>query len=466
MLRLSHQDRRKEPRASRRTIASASRAIAGWILLVCVLLSGCSGSSTPVPVFAPLREAPSRRPVILVPGITGSLLRDRETREIVWGTGYRLVSPHDGGYSVAQPIGGRPELEAFAVIEKIRLGPIEKDIYGPIARLLETNGYRRGDLNAPRRDEDLFLFPYDWRLDNELAVRLLLEKLEGLRRARGEDRLAVDLICQSNGAHICRYLVKYGDAPFAEAEAGRAAPPAAIDVVKLVLVGTSNGGSLRILRELDRGRKYISVIGRKIEPEVLFSFTAVFQDLPGYREQLFLDETGRPLDVDLYDPANWEKYGWSIYGAEARKRMARRGVAEIFGGPEQWTEHLRGALAQARRLQRLLVRDVDGFGPTRYYLLQNVYNETPDYAVLLKEDGEWKTLFTGDKKLKRRPYLHALASAPGDGHASFESQMWLSPQERAAIAARPFYVRGKHFELILDPATLRCLVEYLHDGGR
>ncbi|MCP4559385.1 MAG: hypothetical protein GY837_02580, partial [Bosea sp.] len=217
-------------------------------MLTSAVLSGCSGcSSTPVPVFVPLRDAVARRPVILVPGITGSLLRDRETREIIWGTGYRLVSPHDGGYSVARPISGRPapELEAFAVIEKLRLGTVEKDIYGPIARLLETNGYRRGDLNAPRPEDDLFLFPYDWRLDNEVAVRELLEKLEGVRQARGEDRLAVDLICQSNGAHICRYLVKYGDAPFADAEAGRAAPPAAIDVVKLVLVGTSNGGSLR-----------------------------------------------------------------------------------------------------------------------------------------------------------------------------------------------------------------------------
>jgi len=444
--------------------------MAGWILLICVVLSGCNGcSSTPVPVFAPLRDAPSRRPVILVPGITGSLLRDRVTRKIVWGTGYRLVTPHDGGYAVAQPIGGSraaPEFEAFAVIEKIRLGPVTKDIYGPIARLLETNGYRRGDLNAPRPEENLFLFPYDWRLDNEVTVRLLLEKLEGVRRSRGEDRLGVDLICQSNGAHICRYLIKYGDAPFAQAEAGRAVPPAAIDVGKLILVGTSNGGSLRILRELDRGRKYISVIGRKIQPEVLFTFPALFQDLPGYRAKLFLDERGRPLDIDLYDPANWEKYGWSIYGAEARKRMARRGGAEIFGGPEQWTAYLRETLAQVRRLQRLLVRDVDGFGATRYYLLQNVYNETPDYAVLLEEDGEWKTLFTGDEELMRRPYLHALASAPGDGHASLESQMWLSPQERAAIAARPFYIRDEHFEMILDPATLRCLVEFLHAGDR
>ena len=98
-------------------------------------------------------------------------------------------------------------------------------------------------------------------------------------------------------------------------------------------------------------------------------------------------------------------------------------------------------------------------------MLQSDALETPDRAVLIEGEDGWETLFTGDKKLKRLGNAHRLATAKGDGHGTVDSQMWLSPQEKRALAAEPFYVDDDHFDLILKPETHRRLLDYLYDGS-
>ncbi len=226
-------------------------------------------------------------------------------------------------------------------------------------------------------------------------------------------------------------------------------------------MGTSNGGSLRILRELNRGRRYIPLVGRRWLPETLFTFVSLFQDLPVYRRDLFMDEQGQGLEIDLFDADSWERYGWSVFGAASRRRIERSGRTDLFGSPEARRRHLERMLDRSRRLHALLRRDVAGFA-TRYDSIQNVSDETPQRAVLARRlDGSWKLLFSGDRELRRRQALHELATARGDGHATVESQAWLSPQESRALAPEPLTVRGAHFEMILEPAVHRRFVEFL-----
>lgn len=446
---------------------------AAAVLIGCLAsLAAAVASAASPPILSPLKQLQPKTPVVYVPGSTGSELRHRVSGKIIWGRGRQLVSPRDGGYALARPIHLPPDspesrLEATRAIERMRLAGIFKQaVYGPIIELLEANGYRRGDLDAPEPGATAFLFAYDWRLDHRLIAARLLERLEALRQARGEERLEVDLICQSNGAYICRYLLKYGGATLERAEAGDAPPPATVHVRKLILMGNSNGGSLRMLREIDRGRSYISLVGRKLQPEVLFSIPALFQDLPVVREDLFLDEHGEPLDVDLYDPESWRRYGWSIFSDEARRRLAGNGHADLFGdGDEARMEYLSAVLDYALRFHRVLRRDVESFGATRYYMLQSNTRDTPERAVLRRAGDGWQTLFTGDEELAELEEAHERATAQGDGHGTVDSQMWLSPQESAALAAEPFYVDDEHFELILRPETHRRLLDYLLDGA-
>jgi hypothetical protein len=264
---------------------SKRRPLAPFLL---VLLSACS---SPPPVLPGLAESRERIPVVLVPGVTGVTLRERDSGKTVWGRGVNLIRPHDGGYELALPIAsgavGPTKLEPGKVIEEVRLaGVFRKSVYRPIVELLEANGYRRGDLSDPDPADDLFLYAYDWRQDNILSARRLAELLERVRRARSDARLPVALLCQSNGAHVCRWLVKFGKAGLEQAEAGIVEKPEGVDVVKVILVATSSGGGLRVLREMDRGRSYVRPMGRNWRPEVMFTYPSFYQDLPGYRRDL------------------------------------------------------------------------------------------------------------------------------------------------------------------------------------
>src|SRR5207248_473605 len=45
-------------------------------------------------------------------------------------------------------------------------------------------------------------------------------------------------------------------------------------------------------------------------PEDVFTLPSVFELLPAPANTRFLDENLKPMQIDLYDPANWYKYGW------------------------------------------------------------------------------------------------------------------------------------------------------------
>lgn len=429
------------------------------------VLAGCAGSPAPPPVH-PLGSLKERTPVIVVPGITGSKLRSSTDGELLWGEGKQVLRPKDGAYALARPIDldlqeAETGVEAPAVIDEMRLfgGLVRKAIYGPVSAALEGQGYRVGSLEDPRAEDTLFHFPYDWRGDNIVAAHRLADRLRGLAESRGEGALPVDLICQSNGAYICRYLVKYGQATLQEAEQGIRRPVPGIVVRKLILVGTSNGGGLRILREVDRGRTYVAGLGRRMTPEVIFTFPAIYQDLPSYIERPFVDGQGHPLDLDLYDAATWAEQGWSIFHPEAEQRADAR--PDLFADRRARIDFLRRCLERSKRLHQVLRRDLAEAPATRYYLLQNGYYSTPHRALVKRSAGGSRLLFGDDKELRDAPYLRALMSAPGDGHATLESQHHLAPQELEAMAAEPFLVAEKHFELFIDPSTLRRLMDFL-----
>ena len=365
---------------------------------------------------------------------------------------------------MALPIadGAETPVEHGEILDVVHLGPVEKAVYGPIGEYLEAHGWVEGDLEAPSAGATYYPFAYDWRLDNVATAARLRDTLDRIRDARGEETLVFDLVCQSNGAHVCRYLLKYGGESLEEAEAGRAGLPPRFRVRKLVLIGASNGGSLRIFRMLDRGRRYLGALGRLWAPETMFTFPSFFQDLPGYREDLFVNEEGEPQGASLWDPEDWIRYGWSIFDPESEAAIRDSPWADRFGDGSDRRAWLAEQLDRARRFQRLLAADRD-VGSTRYYVVLGSFDPTPDRAVLIRGDEGWRTLVFGDRELEALPALRRLLYAPGDDHATVASVWHLSPRERAAVAAEPLEVEGGHFEIVLHPATLENLVGWLTD---
>jgi hypothetical protein len=437
--------------------AGAPRRLA--LCLASLLALGCAAAPPPRPGAAP---AVARTPVVLVPGFTGTALVDATTGEVEWGTGPRLLSPHDRGHRLALPLAdaGPPRLRAGEIIGRLRAlgGLLRKPIYDPLIDSFAAAGWVPGSLGAPRPGDTFFTFPYDWRQDLVRTAGELLAGLQRLRHVRGEPRLRVDLVCQSSGAHLCRYLLKHGAATLDEVEAGGGGLPPEIAIRRVALVGASNGGSLRMLAMLHRGRRYLPG-GRRFAPETVFTFPSLYQDLPADAAGLFLSPAGEPLPVDLYDAATWRAYGWSIFAPAVARRLSRQPAGGPLGDAGDRLPFLRRRLADARRFQRALAADRE-LGGTRLLLVQGDAHPTMRRAVLARAGNGWRLRFGREGAAGRR-HLLPLLVAPGDEHATLRSQNALAPRELAALAAPPLRTRGSHFEMILEPATLAWLTAVL-----
>jgi len=409
-------------------------------------------------------------PVVFVSGVTGTKLRDPRSGKLVWGGTRQLLRPRDGGYSLALPLAigdgkrtsaglAHPQarFEAVGPIWQLHFPGWTKKIYRPLLENFQAAGFRMGELQTPGPADDLFFFNYDWRHGNLDSVRRLDRQLTALSEARhGTD---VDLVCQSNAAKICRWLTKYGALDTDGAATGDVWQRA-YRIRKVVLVGASNSGALRVLQLLIQGRSYVPLVGRRLLPETFFSIRPLFEDLPADRNDLFFDEHGRTLDVDLFDARNWQEYGWSIFGHEASERLRREPRADLFGDRQNQHDYLEIQLRHARRFQGLLARDSKNFPDVRYYRLENTSSPTIDRALLTREGGDWRTYFLGDQRVDRDSLLKELASAPGDGHAVLSSQRGLSPQEVASVAGTQI-VSGGHFEAIIQPDALDAILAFL-----
>ena len=401
------------------------------LVLPLLLLGGCATAPNPSPPSLPA-TTPA---VVLVPGVTGSRLCDRATGAVLWGDTTRLIVPRDDGRRLAIRIPGEgSDLEPCGVIREMRVGPWKKDIYGGLIDFLERNGHH------------VVPFDHDWRRDNIENARLLSRALERLAATRATGR--VHLICQSNGTYICRYLARHGDVSLEEAEHGVRRPPAGVEIEKVILVGTANGGAIRILRELNTGRQYFALIGRRMRPETLFTFRSLYQDLPVYDPAVIEGVS----DPDLFNATEWRTYGWSVFEPATAARLDRADSG-LFGTEAQRLEFLRDALDRARRLHRLLRTDVDADLP-RYYSMQSIDRRTPARALLVFDDGRWQTRISDEAD----PPL----TAPGDGHATAASQHWLSGSEMARLDA-PYFLPGRHFEMITTSEARARLLRILHE---
>ena len=339
---------------------------------------------------------------------------------------------------------------------KVRFLTWTKEVYRPLRKALSQAGYRYGELDDPQAN--LSFFSYDWRRSNLDTAQNLHAALELLASGRTDPRL--HLICQSSAARVCRYLVKHGGLSLSEAEAGLIDQPR-YRVTKLILIGASNGGSIRQLHELNRGRRYVPGAGRFLAPETLFTLRPLFGDLPADSGGLFVDRSGRPLDVDLYSAESWIRYGWSVFAPEIEQRLATDRRPDLFGDRDDRMQYLQQMLDEARRVHRLLEAASPGFPGTRYYLLLNESQVTPSRAALEQiPSGAWRTVFSSDRSVRRDLHLHALLTGYGDGHATRASQIRLSEQERLAIAGTR-QVTGGHFNVMLTRAAHEALIDFL-----
>jgi len=209
--------------------------------------------------------------VVLVPGITGSVLRDSRGRDL-WaptaGTAARALITL--GRSVTEL-----ELRDEHADDGITAPMMIPDLH-LIPGLWKIDGYSKMSAYLQRQfavtpGKNFFAFPYDWRRDNRVAARQLKERTDrwlwDWRRESPDARLI--LVCHSMGGLVARYFVEC-------LEGWR-------DTRRLVTFGTPFRGSLNALNFLIHGvKKGLGPIPVLDLSQLLRSFPSVYQLLPIY----------------------------------------------------------------------------------------------------------------------------------------------------------------------------------------
>lgn len=272
-------------------------------------------------------------PVIIIPGLFGSKLRDRTTGVEVWPGTARMLLFDDYRELVLDfdraTLAVRPDnLEAFDIAD----AALGQDFYRKIiATLHEFGGYVRGTIGVPPKpgERRYYVFPYDWRQDNVEAARGLDRLIESIRRDYGDPALRVDIVAHSMGGLIARYYQRYGTDDVLDGREWQITLYGTSRVRKLILLGTPNMGSASSLHAFLIGE----AIGfGRIPQEVLATLPSGYQLFPHPLVSWLIDVTGKVRDDDLFDGKTWRRYRWSIFdpAVEARIRAARGNDAQAY----------------------------------------------------------------------------------------------------------------------------------------
>jgi pimeloyl-ACP methyl ester carboxylesterase len=394
--------------------AARSRRPAGRLLLAALLASASLLSCAVFGRYDIARihresAAMPRNPVIVIPGLLGSKLRNRHTNESVWGRFLSVLKRHRVD-DLSLPIDGLPiqenrdDLVPYDIYETF--GGVK--FYGAILDALRDVGrYRIGDINDPRPGDTCFVYYYDWRRDN-------IEAAIGLGRAIGRIKsrlknpdLRFDIVAHSMGGLVAEYYMKYGavdvtgdgtDHPVSYAGAA--------DIGKMVLIGTPRRGAMSAFKLLHTG------FSRALSRRALFTMPSMYQLLPD-RGRCFIDSNGRPLEADLHDAASWVKNRWSVFDPRARTEPGEVAGMQRF---------LQAALDRARDFRRALDRDPGRPSPVPIHLFGSDCIPTLDRVILRQTFGGTVTVFEADSPLEVDDGpIESLMFSPGDGSVTARS---------------------------------------------
>ena len=372
--------------------------------------------------------AQDRNPLILIPGMTGSELRHKDTGDKVWFKTFKSKSEDLRLPVMADPTKTHDNLIATDALRtvKVALFPVY-DVYGDFIDAMERRGgYHEENWDAPTENgwkDSLYVFAYDWRLDNIGNAQLLIKKVEALREKLKRPDLKFDIVAHSMGGLISRYAAMYGDA---DLPAGHAKPhptwAGAKYFDKIILLGTPNEGSALALNALVNGYSIGNVrvdlpFVQESSKFLVFTIPAAYELLPAPGTLKAYDEKLRPVHIDIFDTKTWAKYGWNPI--DDKEFAAEFNADERKAAPAYFA----AMLERARRWHEALAAADGETQSVSMYLIGSECRTALDSIVVYRDDvgGKWKTAFRpngftrADGVKVTDTEMKKLMIAPGDG---------------------------------------------------
>jgi pimeloyl-ACP methyl ester carboxylesterase len=431
-----------------------------------------------VSLIASAAFAQGRPPVIFVPGLLGSELVNKNTGQKVWFKTRRVKTD-----DISLPIGpdlaaNRDALVPGDVIRdaKSLIFP-RQDVYGRLIDYLQTRGgYREANWdNPPERgyEDTLYLFSYDWRRDIVETSRLLIRRIESLKQKLGRPDLKFNIVAHSMGGLVARYAAMYGDSDLpADGSVPVLTWAGAKHIEKIILIAPPNEGAVRSLDAIVNG---FDITGLKIKlPYVrrlskfdIFTIPTAYELLPAPGVMKAIGDDLKPVRIDLYDQAVWNKYGWNV--------IEDRNFRKHFTAAEQRNakSYFLKVLDRAKRLHEALAPATARSSPVIMSLIGAGCRGTPGSVVLYqKKDSSWTTLFeangfrNADGRKISSSQLAQIIYVPGDGIVTLESLTAenVSKRNGSGFLSEPALVCEDHDKLPGNLEVQALISKFLESG--
>jgi hypothetical protein len=268
------------------------------ILCTLILFYGCTTKKKELmPALA------HRKIILFIPGYYGSILSEKKSKKIRWASASDFFLSQKG---IATTVDGTniiedSELVPTAVLTHVTIFPflIKIDSYGKTLKQLQ----HFADTNAM----NLETVAYDWRDDFIVSLKLIDEKIKGLK-LEASDELYV--VSHSTGALLMAYYLRYGAQ---DVDNAKETWEGAKLIKKAVLAAAPFHGLMVLLRDTEAGTT------KGLNKELMSardysSFKSSYMFLPPEGEDNAVNILdGRSIPLNLHDPETWEKNKWGIF---------------------------------------------------------------------------------------------------------------------------------------------------------
>ena len=330
-------------------------------------------------------EGPLRNPVIVIHGLLGAKIADRNGNtvwghfapaEMAAGTHFeQLAHPMKKGIPLPQL---KNQTAPAGLLEKseVRILGLQffLDNYDILLTALKQAGYvpEPKHLHPDKHYPTLFVFYYDWRRDiseNAAMLDQFIKQKKSLLQAQyhamyGTARdydIQFDLVGHSMGGLLARYYLRYGGKILPDRAQILPKPDwsGAKQIDKAVIIGTPNSGYADTLLELRNGLRLIS--GSPAYPPALIgTFLSYYEMLPAPENGLVREQKTGKI-IDLYDLNTWIKYKWGL-ADPAQDNWLKKLLPEVKSEKERREialDHLQKALIKAKMFRQALSYPAD-----------------------------------------------------------------------------------------------------------